>query len=585
MNNKLVFKSLLVVIVTVLFASCDKDYNDIGTDVIGDNHFDFDRDISSTVVAFNQATGFVQSNNPTVTATSNLTVNPIGVYDNAVFGKTKANFVTQVQLGNTTTVFGDNLVIDSVYLSIPYFSKKKSTTDGKGIYELQSVYAGPDAKINLSVFESGYFINDLDPDTNSQEQMKYFNNDQSFGNNKIGAQEDGTSSPHGPRLNNAADPAQNTAFVFSKEEIVLKTEDEDGDVSLTRTAPAMRLKLNSNFFKKKIIEAPANILNNNSNFKNYFRGLYFQVEEVSGNSLAMMNFTQGTITIYYKEDKVTTPATGPSVTTRVSKKFEISLTGNRVSLLEETPNGTNANYLAAIASGTPNPVSGDTRLYLKGGQGSMTIIDLFGNTDVKKVITVNTNGVEVPKGTPGGTLVLADGANGTSDEIDAIKAKGWLINEANLTFHIDRDVMQNQNIQEPERIYLYDLTNKRPLYDYSTDGSTFTDTKRNKAVFGGIIDTLDDGTGIKYKIRITNHIRNIIRLDSTNVRLGLVVTESINDVRNAKLKTPVATSSVTLDRIPVASVLNPFGTVLWGNTPEVPEDKKLKLEIYYTKPN
>jgi len=561
MNSKLVLKSLLAVIVTIMFASCDKEFNDIGTDVIGDNHFDFDRDISTTVVAFNQATGFLQTNNSTLTATSNLSVNPIGFYDNAVFGKTKANFVTEVQFATISPTFGANLVIDSVYLSVPYFSKKGApNASGESIYTLDSVYSSEGAKIKLSVYESGYLISDLDPATNSQEQMKYFSDDQSFANNKRGAAADGTSIANGERLNNATDPSQNDQFVFSAAEIVTKTVNDNGDTTLMRTGPAMRLKLNNAFFKKKIIEASADKLNNATTFKNYFRGLFFEVEAVTGNSLAMMNFVQGKITIYYKEDKITTPATGPPVTTRVGKTFDITLSGNRVSLLEQTGNGTvnNTNYLAAIASGAANPVLGDTRLYVKGGQGAMAIIDLFGRNNM---------------------------GDGNTAELQAIKDKGWLINEANLTFYIDSDVMQNS--PEPQRIYLYDLTNKRPLQDYLTDGTTSPNAKLNKNLFGGIIqkEKVIGGRGIKYKIRITNHIRNIIRLDSTNVRLGLVITESINDTRNAKLKTPVTTSSVTLDRVPVASVLNPFGTVLWGNTTEVPEDKKLILEIYYTKPN
>jgi hypothetical protein len=36
------------------------------------------------------------------------------------------------------------------------------------------------------------------------------------------------------------------------------------------------------------------------------------------------------------------------------------------------------------------------------------------------------------------------------------------------------------------------------------------------------------------------------------------------------------------------SVMNPLGTILYGTGPtgpNLPADKKLKLEIYYTKPN
>ena len=87
--------------------------------------------------------------------------------------------------------------------------------------------------------------------------------------------------------------------------------------------------------------------------------------------------------------------------------------------------------------------------------------------------------------------------------------------------------------------------------------------------------------GTKYKIRITDHIKNLIRNDSTNVRLGLVVTETITNVGFTKLKTPIG----IIDKIPTMSALSPLGTVLYGSHSSVADDKRLKLEIYYTKPD
>jgi hypothetical protein len=69
--------------------------------------------------------------------------------------------------------------------------------------------------------------------------------------------------------------------------------------------------------------------------------------------------------------------------------------------------------------------------------------------------------------------------------------------------------------------------------------------------------------------------------DSTNVKLGVVVTESIGVASFNKLKTANSVFSI----VPTASVLNPLGTILYGGHPAVPEDKRLRLEIIYTKPN
>ena len=204
---------------------------------------------------------------------------------------------------------------------------------------------------------------------------------------------------------------------------------------------------------------------------------------------------------------------------------------------------------------------------------------------------------------------LITGPNGVPDEIDNIKANDWLINEANLTFNIDRVSMKSEpanldtKVVEPNRIYLYDLTNKKAIIDYTFDTTpNGLLPKQNKYVFGGILLN-DDGTatkqikdkdiadgftitnkGFKYKIRLTNYIRNLINKDSTNVRLGLSVTENINNVTLSKLKT----SNTNVDRAPTMSVISPTGTILHGtNIPSGDTDygKRIQLEIYYTKPN
>ena len=131
---------------------------------------------------------------------------------------------------------------------------------------------------------------------------------------------------------------------------------------------------------------------------------------------------------------------------------------------------------------------------------------------------------------------------------------------------------------------MYDLNNKRPLIDWGTDNSgSSSKPKYTKLIHDGIIQKQDDGRGLKYRIRITNHIRNLIRKDSTNVRLGLSVTEAIGLTANVKVKNPTA-----IDRIPAASLLNPLGTILYGTNIAPGSsgyEKRLKLEIYYTKPN
>ena len=530
MFNNSFFKKILLVVAVIFLYSCDKDYNTIGDGLIGDNHFNFEK-YTSNVVSYNQKIGPVASNN--------LAVNALGIYDDPAFGTTTANFASQLVLESVNPTIGKNPVIESVVLTIPYFSTLLSTdTEGNHVYELDSIYGPSNAKINLSIYESGYYMRDLDPIGGFQNTQSYFTDQNAdFDNVKVGN-----------RLNDALDIAENDSFFFSAAEYKTTTT-TDGKETITRVAPAMRLNLNKNFFKTKIIDASAlGKLATNDVFKNYFRGLYFKVEKSGSNAsaLAMLNFKEGKITINYKED------TSDTNTTRVDKSIVLKLTGNTVSLLGQS--NMNASYVDATNPANINTTIGDEKLYLKGGEGSMSILELFGP---------DTNN------------------NNVADELESIRDNGWLINEANLVFHVDASAMANS--YEPSRIYLYDLNNNRPILDYYNDATTGADPKNSKSVLGGFLEkeAVTNGRGLRYKIRITNQIRELIKNnDSTNVKLGLVVTENINTITSSKLKTVTKIS-----KAPVSSIMNPLGTLIYGSKSTVPEDKRLRLEIYYTKPN
>lgn len=541
MYNNSFFKQILLVATVMFFASCDKDYNEIGADLIGENHFDLNKYISN-IVAYNQETGVIQSDN--------LPVNGLGIYNNPAFGKTTASFVTQVELANINPTINIDLhpTIESVVLTIPYFVDASQTTpktEGGNTYVLDSIYGASNAKIKLSIYESGYYMRGLDPDDNLQSAQKYYTNQPDFETNK-----------KGNRLNDDIDVAQNDAFFFDNSQYV-ETTTTDGKETKTYEAPGMRLNLNKDFFDSKIIHATSGKLTTNEVFKEYFRGLYFKVEQSGSDAggLAMMNFAKGIITIKYKEDTSLTDAT-----TKVDKSIVLNLTGNTVSLLQNS-DPTSA-YSTAIS--TANATLGDEKLYLKGGEGSMAVIELFGKTD-----NFGDDGIT---GSP----------NGVADQLDIIRKSGWLINEANLVFHIDEVAMADS--YEPQRIYLYDLTNNRPITDYYADYTSGTTSKKGKTIFDGRLTKVagTNGRGLSYKIRITNQIRGLVKnADSTNVKLGVVVTEDINNITSNKFKN----QSGSVKQAPRASVMNPLGTILYGSKSTVPDDKRLKLEIYYTKPN
>ncbi len=536
MKNTVFLKYFFFATTLVLIAACDNDFNDIGANIIGADNFEYGDLESYTVNAVTQDLGPVE--------TVDLPVNPLGIYNNPVFGLTKAHLVTQVLLATENPTIGNNPVMDSVVLKIPYFSIKvtdNSASSTKSIYKLDSIYGPAASKIKLHIYESGKFIENFDPLTPTEVKHYYSDQNADFFNAK------GTA-----LLNNGA-VAENDEFLFNPEEHV-ETLDTLNEVKhvMKREAPGLRVFLNKDFFTTKVLQAPAGKLLNNNIFKEYLRGLYFNVDysgSEAGN-LAMLNVKGGTIALYYKWDKLV-PRKNPDGSqvydssnqpiydiVKTKKVLNLTFTGGKSISLPEN---------------TANPTTNTDRLYLKGGQGSMAVIDLFGRD-----------------------------SNGFSQQLQDLRAKKWLVNDASLTFYIDNTTMGTETY-EPNRVYLYDFKNKKTIIDYDADQSTnASKPKYAKIVYGGIIKK-SNGRGTEYKIRITNHIRNLLKYqDSTNVRLGLVVTEDLKLNGNKRLKTPLTTLGTSY--VPWGSVVNPFGTVLFGSSENVPADKRLKLNIYFTKP-
>ena len=514
-------------IFSMVFISCDQDFNTIGADLVGDEHFDFDKYEVQGLKAYSVPTGEVQTNN--------LPLNPLGFYDNTYFGNTKANFVSQLALGTTQPKFGTSVQIEDVTLYVPYFSRVETTnSDGSKVYTLDSIYSKTEAdkisKMKLSVYENGYYLNSFDPDNNFQTSQKYYSDmDNTINAQKLGADAAGNSSPVGERLNNSSNTAENDQFFFNKAEIVVYkkklntlgeldfvdsnndfTSDPTKYVVKERLAPGIYLTLNKAFFKKKILEASASNLFNNNSFRQYFKGLYFKMEQVAGQegAMAMLNFNNAKLNVNYSSVN-DGAATGTAAT---SKTLVLNLgtnaLGNSISLQDFT-------YSTAYSTGlsASNQTTGaDSNLFLKGGKGSVVYMDVFGDADVLKVVD--------------GQLV--SGSNEVPDELDQLRLKGWLINDAYLEFYINKPLMAGANQVEAERLYLFDATNQKALVDYSYDSSTNSNPKKSKIIHGGIIerDDTNENKGIKYKIRITQHINNLI--NSKNA----VVNKNVKFVNN-----------------------------------------------------
>jgi len=521
-SNKVVFFGLVF-----LFFSCDRDFSPIGSEIVGNENLNI-KSLNLDVVAYNRATNAVQTNG--------LPLNSLGVIENPVFGKTVISYVTQLRLpteSNPTQNIASP-TITRVELTIPYFSTLESIDDNQiEIYKLDSLYGKADNKFKLNIYESGYYLRDFDPDTNFEERQKYYSD----------LYNDINSVKKPNRLNNSSNKAQNDQFFFDKTRQVIYETNENGEQVVKESkAPEMKIELDKEFFKTKIFNAFPGELDNNNTFANYFRGLFFQVEDLgAGSQMMQLNFSQGKITIYY-----TTP------TNQEEQTIVLNLGGNSVSLVQNQFSSNN--YTNALSSA--NPTTGDEKLYLKGSEGSVAYIDLF--TDQNEL--ENLRGL--------------------------VENENWLINEANLVFYIDKSQMDNLHPFVPQRIFLFDAENGIPLADYYFDNSTIQNfPKLSKWVHDGFISNQgsNDNRGYQYKVRITKHITNLLKnSDAKNVKIGVSLTETIANIAMATLKDGIGLPKTSPYRhVPASSVMSPLGVVLYGNNTS--DEKKLKLEIRYTK--
>lgn len=534
MKKKSIVRFILLSVLSTSVISCEQDFTEMGSEVIDSDQFGFDKYLVQNISTTNSEAGIAN--------TRNLPINNFGVYTHSAFGKTAAHFVTQLEMKSNTdlSLLGNNPVLDSVYVYIPFTSSVSSTdSEGNKSYNIANTYGN--GKFNLNVYENGYFLRATDPNNNFDPQFYYADEKNVFDQYKKGLN-------GSDRLNNSTNTAQNTDFTFSKNEIKLYAYNADGTPQLVdgkqkvkeRFAPGIWLDLDKNYFQTKFFANNKHqSLINNGLLKEYFRGLYFEaVDSYNQNALAQLNLSKGKVVFVYKVDGAIDSATNQPKRERKTYEFNIGymesdstpITATTVNLLENNFD-------------LENNSAGN--IWLKGGgKTSYATISLFGNDSDN---------------------------SGKADELETLISNKWLVNQALLTLYVDHTATGLDTIASPKQLFLYDFKNNKVLADYTSDTST-----TGKPIFGGGLNTTNKSVH-KYQFRLTNHINNLIQKDSTNVSLGLVVASDINNSIMNRVKT-------TDKRIPMTATMNPFGTVIYGPNASN-SDVRMKLEIYYTKEN
>ena len=554
-RNKFAFQIASLSILISSFIACDKDFATLDSDIINEeNATNFN--ITSQkfdVTAYTDVLGPVQTNA--------LGLNTLGIYDD-VYGRTTSSFVTQLATSTFSPDFGDEVVLDSVVLYIPFFSRITDIDeDGNLTYELDSVIGREPIKLNL--YESNYFLRDFNPNGDFGETQNYFSD---------------KSAPPSGMISDAVLEAEELQFVdydeegneinidnvieISDEGYVFSNGEAGEDEVITRQPPGIRIGLAKEFWQSKILDQEGeSVLSSQNNLNDYFRGLYFKAEAQNDDgSFLILNSgaINSSVTLHYTR---LTPATTDSTATEQAT-YSFRFGPNRVNFFE--------NNFGNLPLNDGDEQDGDARIYLKGGEGSVGKIKLFNGEDVDD--DPEMNAFEQFKNE---FVVTEDGK--------FVKSKR-LVNEANLVFYVDRDLLDQNMVDpknEPNRIYLYDAENKTPLIDYFLDGTNNSLPSLSIANHLGPLerDEEDPMKGIRYKLKITEHINNLLLRDSTNVDLGLAVSINVN-LEELLDQREVSSEDSDLTT-PISSIITPRGTVLHGNNSE-DASKRVQLEIFYT---
>tara|TARA_B110000914_G_scaffold75244_1_gene66160 strand:- start:2857 stop:4626 length:1770 start_codon:yes stop_codon:yes gene_type:complete len=586
--------------------SCNKDYNTVGVDLIDNKPFNTDIEEVPVFVKMNKIPPYIANA---------ISTFQLGIYEDNIYGKSKVSFLSQLSFDTPNAVFGifsptdeingmeDNIAaipeletIKDVFLDIPFFTNVDDDdndgvinlydvdsedpysdsdgdgvsdsdesnsgqdplnpdTDGDGIldgedtesinpnagatlYELDSLMGNSDAKFKLKVSELDYFLRPFDPENNFETYQKYYSS------NSIPDNFSGTV------LFDEEIEINSKELVFYKEDDPETEEDDESEIVKERLTPRIRVSLDKDFFQSKILDKEgSDDLANAENFKLFFKGIIIDAYDFSDPLLMILNFSEAEIRIVYDYQKYdkndTDDDTSDDVIESTEDEYKLNLNGIKLNSFKYDL------YPADIITAISDTINNAGLVYLKGGEGIMAEIELF----------KDDNG---------------------NDLLEEIRKKEWLVNEASLSIYINKDMLSSSGgIIEPSRLYLYDIDNKAPLIDYFVDNSAGPKEYQNKIVHGGSIELDEDKNGLMYKIRISEHIKNVIRKDSTNTKLGLVVSSDISNTINVEVET-----KDLMTFIPNSTAINPLGTVLIGPSPSAEYyEKRMKLDLYYTKLN
>ena len=548
MQQKVFLKFSIILLSLIFVLSCNKDYYSVGIEIF-DQQFDDLKTKTFPVFSYQKSLDKVQTNN--------ISSVQLGTFNDDFFGRTNSGFISQLDVFSLQT-FGDFnqdqenegsvtdvRVIDedeqltAVYLDLPFYNNtndsdgdgvidlydsnpadQESDSDNDGIpditesraglnplsndsdndgildindddnstynnesqvYEIDSIFGNRNASFDLKVYQLTYYLSSLDPDNNFESSKEYFSNDNFYQKGFYGK----TLHDDTVNLNFEEIP------VLYAEDDPNTEPDELTEVNYFET-PRLRAPLDVSFFQRYIMnQEGSDKLTNQANFNNYFNGLIVRAENFSDDLFMSLDVFNAKLVLEYDYNFYNTNGTddlSDDIIERKKKVNTIPLGGVTYNLHEHT------GYDQAIAQ---------------------EVAATDDNTPSEKIYLNGTKFVS--------KLKLFSDDNSISSELQELKAKDVLINEASIVLHLDKNIHKSNYQFLPQRLYVYSYNDGEPIEDYNKDFSqSFSPTavNANKFLFGGLLQYDSNNTPTSYKFNITNHISNIVRYDSLNIDLG-----------------------------------------------------------------
>jgi hypothetical protein len=310
----------------------------------------------------------------------------------------------------------------------------------------------------------------------------------------------------------------------------------------------------------QIVKVARPELANASNFQNYFRGLYFKVVNsgIAGN-LVHFNLNQAKIVVTISEDtdvEDTDDVDNDSSTLFIRRNSDVAINfnGNKVGFIS---NDFLPTVITDIQASSADPVNGAENVYLKGGSGSLAVVELFGQATSSSV--------------------------GEAPSLTTVIENEWLINDAYIDFYVNRSIT-TAGPKDPERILIYDYDTNRLLSDYVIGNAAGLNSNLSHL---GRLERIDNDATLatdppreKYRISLTQHLNNIVQGNLENSRLAIVVSQNVSLIGNNSVLNTVSPNP-DLELIPISAAISHEGTILHGNLSSDLE-KRPKLKVFYS---